>query len=60
MILAASMALPPPMAMMQSGWKAVMAAAPSLAEARLGSGATSKKVVWVMPISSSRSVTALV
>ena len=48
------------MAMMQSGWKAVMAAAPSLAEARLGSGATSKKVVWVMPISSRRSVTALV
>ena len=29
MILPASMAEPPPSAMMQSGWKAVMAAAPS-------------------------------
>ena len=40
-ILPASIAEPPPMAIMQSGWKEVMAFAPSFAQARDGSGATS-------------------
>ena len=41
MILPASIAEPPPSAMMQSGWKEAMALAPSLAQERVGSGATS-------------------
>ena len=41
MILPASMAEPPPMAMMQSGPKARIRSAPVLAQARVGSGATS-------------------
>ena len=38
MILPASIAEPPPSAMMQSGWKAAIALAPSLAQARVGIG----------------------
>ena len=45
MILAASIAEPPPRAMMVSGWKALIRAAPSVALARVGSGCTLKKVV---------------
>ena len=54
------MAEPPPTAIMQSGSKARIAAVPSLAQARVGSGATLKKVVCAMPISSSLSVMVLV
>ncbi len=40
MILAASIAEPPPRAMMTSGAKAAICFAPSFAQARVGSGAT--------------------
>ena len=45
MILPASIADPPPIAMMQSGSNARIAAAPAFAEARDGSGSTSEKHV---------------
>ena len=44
-IIAQSMGEPPPSAMMQSGSKAAICLAPSFAQARDGSGATSEKVV---------------
>ena len=59
-ILAASIAEPPPIAMIQSGSKLLIALVPSIAHCNVGSGATLKKVVCVMPSSSSLSVTHLV
>ena len=51
---------PPPIAMIQSGSKLLIALVPSIAHSNVGSGATLKKVVCVMPSSSSLSVTHLV
>ena len=52
-ILPASIALPPPIAIMQSGLKLSINFAPSFALASVGSGWTSEKVVYVIPSSSS-------
>ena len=60
MILAASMAEPPPMAMMTSGSKARSCFTPSWAHWSVGSGATSQKQLCTMPSSSSLSSTGLV
>ena len=51
MIFAASMGDPPPRAMMVSGLKDVIWAAPCLAQASVGSLGTSKKQVYWMPSS---------
>ena len=51
-ILAASIALPPPIAIMQSGLKLSIAWTPSFAEARVGSGCTFENVVYDILISS--------
>ena len=48
MIFAASIAEPPPMAMITSGLKPAMSFAPSFAQARVGSGATFENVVNMM------------
>ena len=52
MILPASMAEPPPMAMMQSGLKARSSSRPFRQSCSLGSGEMDQKLVWVMPCSS--------
>ena len=49
MIFAASIAEPPPIAMMTSGLKPAISFAPSLAQASVGSGATLENVVNMMP-----------
>ena len=59
-IFAASIADPPPTAIIQSGLKASINLAPSLAHASVGSGATSKNVSCTIPISSNLSVTTFV
>ena len=60
MILAASMAEPPPTAMMVSGSKAASWRTPSCALCSLGSGSTSQNELWTMPILSSCSSMDLV
>ena len=60
MIFAASIAEPPPKAMMVSGSNLRMAAAPFCAESSEGSGSTSENTVQVMFISLSLSVIGLV
>ena len=60
MIFAASIALPPPIAMMTSGLNEAMRCAPSLAQARVGSGATLANVVNMMPCFSSAASIGLV
>ena len=59
-ILAASIALPPPTAIMQSGLKSVNIFAPSFALASVGSGWTSKNVACSIPISFNLSVITFV
>ena len=53
MILPASMAEPPPIAMITSGWKARRSSSPFSASCSFGSGEMLQKLEWVMPISSS-------
>ncbi len=52
MIFAASIAEPPPTAMMTSGPNPAISFAPSLAQASVGSGATFEKVVNMIPCAS--------
>jgi len=59
-IFAASIAEPPPTAIMQSGLNAFISFAPSFADAKSGSGATLKNVSCVICISSNLSVTTFV
>ena len=59
-IFAASIAEPPPRAIIVSGWNARICSAPRFAQPNVGSGSTSKKVVCWIPISSSLSVMAFV
>ena len=59
-ILAASIAEPPPIAIMQSGSKSFIAFVPSSAQLNVGSGSTSKNVVCSIPSSSNLSVTHFV
>ncbi len=60
MIFAASIAEPPPRAIIVSGWNAFICSAPRFAQPSVGSGSTSKNVVCWIPISSSLSVIAFV
>ena len=60
MIFAASIADPPPTAMMTSGLNPAISFAPSLAQASVGSGATFENVVNMMPWFSSERSIALV
>ena len=60
MILPQSMAEPPPMAMMQSGWKAFICCRPSSADWSDGSGSTFQKLECTMPSWSSLSSMGLV
>ena len=53
MILPASIAEPPPMAMMQSGLKARSCSRPFRQSCSFGSGEMDQKEVWTMPCSSS-------
>ena len=53
MIFAASIAEPPPTAMITSGLKPAISFAPSLAQASVGSGATFENVVNMIPCCSS-------
>ena len=52
MILPASIAEPPPMAMITSGWKARSSSSPFSASCSLGSGEIDQKEAWAMPSSS--------
>ena len=60
MILAASIAEPPPTAITTSGLNNLICSAPFLAHASVGSGSTSENVECCIPIASSWSVTGLV
>lgn len=59
-ILAASIADPPPSEITTSGWKLVISAAPALAHLNVGSGSTSENILYWIPCASKTSVTLLV
>ena len=59
-ILPASIALPPPTAIIASGLNSFIAFVPSIAQASVGSGATFENVVCAIPNSSNLSVIGFV
>ena len=59
-ILAASIADPPPSEITTSGWKLVISAAPALAHLNVGSGSTSENILYWIPFASKTSVILLV